>query len=201
MSLTLAAEGPTLPCPAPGHLLAKVLGRLAPSGCAFLAEARSVRKLATAGDPLGGRDACYGARQLAALRWPCGCACAAFPEHVHSFFIARQVFKEPFRAYRRPRRSGLRLVPWGFARLAPLYGCDLLALVAGRAIAGCPSAAVGGAEGVRTPDPRLAKPMLSQLSYSPGGLFPFALAVLADLGAAGRAWTVARWRWAWSELN
>jgi hypothetical protein len=28
-------------------------------------------------------------------------------------------------------------------------------------------AASGGAEGVRTPDPRLAKPMLSQLSYSP----------------------------------
>lgn len=38
--------------------------------------------------------------------------------------------------------------------------------------------AVGGAEGVRTPDPRLAKPMLSQLSYSPGGLFPFAVVAL-----------------------
>jgi hypothetical protein len=26
---------------------------------------------------------------------------------------------------------------------------------------------LGGAEGARTPDPRLAKPVLSQLSYSP----------------------------------
>ena len=39
-----------------------------------------------------------------------------------------------------------------------------------------PSSHPGGAEGVRTPDPRLAKPMLSQLSYSPFG-------------------------WAWQDLN
>ena len=42
-------------------------------------------------------------------------------------------------------------------------------------------AASGGAEGVRTPDPRLAKPMLSQLSYSPVRAF-------------------GNW-WAWTELN
>ena len=30
----------------------------------------------------------------------------------------------------------------------------------------------GGAEGARTPDPRLAKPVLSQLSYSPSAFVP-----------------------------
>lgn len=41
-------------------------------------------------------------------------------ERVHSFFIARQVFKEPLRAS--PDREGPGFVglPWGFARLAPL---------------------------------------------------------------------------------
>ena len=31
---------------------------------------------------------------------------------------------------------------------------------------------VGGAEGARTPDPRLAKPVLSQLSYNPSVFVP-----------------------------
>ena len=113
MSLTLAAEGPTSPFPAPGQLLAKLLGQLAPTDRAFLAEAWGVRKLATGGDPLGGRDACYGACRTAGNRWPRGCAFLAADEHVHSFVIARQVFKEPFRAYLRPRRSRLRLVAVG----------------------------------------------------------------------------------------
>jgi hypothetical protein len=32
---------------------------------------------------------------------------------------------------------------------------------------------LGGAEGARTPDPRLAKPVLSQLSYSPLAFVPY----------------------------
>ncbi len=56
--------------------------------------------------------------QLRALR--------LWDEHVHSFFIARQVFKEPLRACPRPRRPGLRILPWGFALLAPLgWPCSL----------------------------------------------------------------------------
>ena len=51
------------------------------------------------------------------------------------------------------------------------------------------AAQASGAEGDRTPDLRLAKPPLSQLSYSPAV-------------PARAAWTVSpRCRWAWAELN
>ena len=40
----------------------------------------------------------------------------------------------------------------------------------------------GGAEGIRTPDPRLAKAVLSQLSYSPKKLNSFQPSVISFLG-------------------
>ena len=56
----------------------------------------------------------------------------------------------------------------------------------------------GGAERDRTDDLRLAKPALSQLSYSPDGA---ALAAAADMLAIGAGAPIANVTWARAELN
>ena len=57
----------------------------------------------------------------------------------------------------------------------------------------------GGADRDRTGDPRLAKPMLSQLSYSPMGRD--CLAGGARVGAVGVAWKTSATRWGTLDSN
>ena len=143
--------------------------------------------------PLGGcwlsarpfRDACYFRSAMHLVRrrlvlWQ-------LPLRALSLFLH---CKTGFQSAPGPRRS------WGIVWV-PLGLCPA---GAARPIGEPMFLAVGGAEGDRTPDPRLAKPMLSQLSYSPGCLYPLVWLPLRALRLR-EAWTVARWRWAWSELN